>query len=513
MRWLALTPLFFLFILMVAPFTLASPAGEGTGRIEVVGAPVQVSALSIAPLSNPSGNTSSVDPCVWYLWKIELSDGDELKDIGKVAVFLHKDGALKGVWSEKQSQGALWSSIGDAWYEPDLASPSSWKAASEYVDPAQSSRPPLAETTGTWVFAIKLRRLSHYVSGGGWLFEAIVRDKGGNTARRMIRFSVNLYASLTVSSAISWHSSSGSANVSADNHPAIAYTSNARVDVKITATNPTNQYGDSFPASNIYVGRTANPANNDGIKLSSFLQDFQTDLAEDEAVSVESYWFVSVPAGTPTGTYTFTYTVDASFYALAQTLMPSFNLVFSDPFNSFNGTRWAKSSTSQYDPANVIAEAGALKVHVGTNRVGGETYSSSTYLYGSFRARMKVTPNGGVLSAFFLYEYPSENEMDAEFHTDLTSIYFVTYEGGVKTNMVKLALGFDASADYHEYRMDWYYGIVGFYADGVLVFSFFDAPTNALRIIFNSRSPSWLPQPPAESFLYADEVAVYAITP
>jgi hypothetical protein len=501
--------------LLPAYFQVGEVFGEeGTGHISVTGSPVSLTALAIAASSDPTGNVTGVDVDVWYLWKVTVSDPDGMSDIGKVALYVHKDGAPKGVWGVRQSQGALWTGIGDRWLEPDFAGVNAWQTAAEYMNPSQSSHPLLdGGTSGTWVFSLKLRSLSHYTANGGWLFDAIVRDKGGNTDRKVMRFDVNLHVALTIPASISWAASPTSANVTASNQPAVTtYTGNAKLRIRMRATDPVNQFGDTFPASNIYVGQTGNVANNDGVKLSSVFKDFGTELSDAESAAVGSYWFVTVPAGQPTGTYTFTYSVEMAFSSFGSTTPLEYALLFSEPFNSFNASRWVIANWApRCDPANVAVEAGNLKIKVRPDRAGGEAYTTSTYQYGSFRARIKISPNSGVHSALFLYDVATENEIDVELTSTTGKILFVTWDAAIRSNRVELPLSFDPSAEFHEYRIDWYYGIVDFYVDDALAYSFFDAPTNALTVRINSWSPTWLPPPSADSFSYADALEAYAI--
>jgi hypothetical protein len=86
------------------------------------------------------------------------------------------------------------------------------------------------------------------------------------------------------------------------------YTANAIVNIAVySSANPMNQYGDTFPLSYVYVGKTGNPANNDGVVLSTSSTVFYSNLPVAANSNVAMYWFISTPNPFTPGTYTFTY--------------------------------------------------------------------------------------------------------------------------------------------------------------------------------------------------------------
>jgi hypothetical protein len=215
---------------------------------------------------------------------------------------------------------------------------------------------------------------------------------------------VNLLISIVIPTSISWTASAGQANVTAAGMPfVIQYASNAIVKIQVKATNPTNSFGDTFSASNILIDDDADPATDTQTqKLTNAFVDWYPGLGVNYigGTTINAYWFVTVPAGQPTGTYTFTYSVEMAFSSFGSTTTLGYALLFSEPFNSFNASRWVIANWApRYDPANVAVEAGNLKIKVRPDRAGGEAYTTSTYQYGSFRARMKISPNSGVHSA------------------------------------------------------------------------------------------------------------------
>lgn len=70
--------------------------------------------------------------------------------------------------------------------------------------------------------------------------------------------------------------------------------------------------GGRIPLSNVYVGRFNTTSYNDGISLSTSYQDWKTQIPSSEGKNHSSYWFLSVPSGTPSGTYTFKFFIEVS---------------------------------------------------------------------------------------------------------------------------------------------------------------------------------------------------------
>jgi hypothetical protein len=98
----------------------------------------------------------------------------------------------------------------------------------------------------------------------------------------------------------------------------ITYKANAIVKFRISATDPTNTYGDSFAANNILIDDDNDPGTDVRCqKLSNSLTDWWTGLGVTSSGSQNAWWWVSIPTDQPTGTYTFTYTMDIAFESFA----------------------------------------------------------------------------------------------------------------------------------------------------------------------------------------------------
>ena len=103
---------------------------------------------------------------------------------------------------------------------------------------------------------------------------------------------------------------------------------------------------------------------------------------------------------------------------------------------------------------------------------GSEYRSRNFYHYGMYEVKMKAIKNDGVVSSFFTYTGPSDNnpwdEIDIEFlGKDTTKVqfnYFTNHE-------YVYDLGFDASEEFHEYGFEWLPDSITWYVDGIAVYT------------------------------------------
>lgn len=103
---------------------------------------------------------------------------------------------------------------------------------------------------------------------------------------------------------------------------------------------------------------------------------------------------------------------------------------------------------------------------------GGEYRSKDFYGYGRYEVRMKAIKNDGVVSSFFTYTGPSDNnpwdEIDIEIlGKDTTKVQFNYFTDGKGNHEYMYDLGFDASEDFHDYAFEWYEDKIVWYVDGV----------------------------------------------
>ncbi len=102
---------------------------------------------------------------------------------------------------------------------------------------------------------------------------------------------------------------------------------------------------------------------------------------------------------------------------------------------------------------------------------GGEFRSKNFYGYGRYEVSMKAIKNDGVVSSFFTYTGPSDNnpwdEIDVEIlGKDTTKVQFNYFTNGEGGHEYLYDLGFDASEGFHTYAFEWYSDKIVWYVDG-----------------------------------------------
>ena len=102
----------------------------------------------------------------------------------------------------------------------------------------------------------------------------------------------------------------------------------------------------------------------------------------------------------------------------------------------------------------------------------GEIQTTAKLGYGLYEARMKVATGSGLNTAFFTYigppmGVPEWDEIDFEFLGKNTHYVQAGYYRNGKAQPVKwISLGFDASADFHNYAIEWLPNKIRWYVDG-----------------------------------------------
>ena len=123
---------------------------------------------------------------------------------------------------------------------------------------------------------------------------------------------------------------------------------------------------------------------------------------------------------------------------------------------------------------------------------GGEFRSKKFYGYGRYEVSMKAIKNDGVVSSFFTYTGPSDNnpwdEIDIEFLGKDTSIvqfnYFTDSQGN---HEYVYELGFDASEDFHDYAFEWHPDKIVWFVDGKEVYAATEnIPSTPGKIMMNA---------------------------
>ena len=157
-----------------------------------------------------------------------------------------------------------------------------------------------------------------------------------------------------------------------------------------------------------------------------------------------------------------------------------------DPFDC----GWYKSQTDFKD--------GALTLTIDKDRSGKYNYAGAEYRttdfyhYGYYETSMQAIKNDGVVSSFFTYTGPSDDnpwdEIDIEvLGKDTTKVQFNYYTNGVGNHEYMYDLGFDASQGYHTYGFDWQPDHITWYVDGKAVYTANNnIPKTAGKIMMNT---------------------------
>ena len=106
---------------------------------------------------------------------------------------------------------------------------------------------------------------------------------------------------------------------------------------------------------------------------------------------------------------------------------------------------------------------------------GGEFRSQGFYGYGRYEVSMKPIKNDGVVSSFFTYTGPSDNnpwdEIDIEFlGKDTTKVQFNYFRDGKGGHEYLYDLGYDASQSFHTYGFEWHKDKIIWFVDGKEVY-------------------------------------------
>lgn len=162
---------------------------------------------------------------------------------------------------------------------------------------------------------------------------------------------------------------------------------------------------------------------------------------------------------------------------------------FYDEFDRFDGKRWYVSDNwsngdhqgCTWSRANLSVSRSRLLLVLDKARAGGarawrcaELRTVGRYGYGVYEARIRAAAGSGLNTAMFTYSGPPltpvHDEIDFEFlGKSPGSVQLNYYVAGAGGHESIPALGFDASAGFHDYAFVWKPGRIDWYVDGRLV--------------------------------------------
>jgi beta-glucanase (GH16 family) len=194
-------------------------------------------------------------------------------------------------------------------------------------------------------------------------------------------------------------------------------------------------------------------------------------------------------------------------------------------FNSFWDISTWGNSEQQYSKSNVSLDTAKgwvrLKINAspkGKIPVNGEIMSKrNNFLFGSYRAAIKFDNIPGGVVGWFVYRTTDDlHEIDVEYLTqDIKNIHFTLHHIQTSVDYKKRAISFDPTADFHEYRFDWYAGKVVYFIDGKKVDSLTnkvpDAACSILLNFWSANNPEWGgPAPTEDAYMYVDYMHYYS---
>jgi len=168
--------------------------------------------------------------------------------------------------------------------------------------------------------------------------------------------------------------------------------------------------------------------------------------------------------------------------------------------NMFNCT-WRKENVT-FNEGKMQLIINADSDPVSPPYFGGEYRSKDFYGYGRYEVSIKAIKNDGVVSSFFTYTGPSDNnpwdEIDIEIlGKDTEKVQFNYFTNGEGNHEYIHDLGFDASEDFHTYAFEWHKDKIVWFVDGVEVYSAEEnIPVTKSKIMMNAWNgtgvDSWL---------------------
>ncbi len=172
-----------------------------------------------------------------------------------------------------------------------------------------------------------------------------------------------------------------------------------------------------------------------------------------------------------------------------------------DNFDILDEQVWTTSSKklgrSQLNPENIEVTDGFLNIRLPANTLtGGEIVNQKAMTYGSYEIRMKLPEADSSITGFFLYAPPDYfYEIDIEIYNNKEGVILLTtYAEGEVQNEYIGELGFDPTADFHNYRFDYTKDGVAYYVDNQFIKEWKDGfpQKQEMQLMVNTWYPNWL---------------------
>lgn len=173
---------------------------------------------------------------------------------------------------------------------------------------------------------------------------------------------------------------------------------------------------------------------------------------------------------------------------------------YHEDFNAIDDTVWHSREgilgRTRLSSDNVFVEDDLLIIkHPEGTLDGGEIQTIDFVHFGSYEIKMKVPHAPTSITGFFLYKAPDyDYEIDIEiFNQSESEVWFTTYTGGAIVNEHKEPLGFDPTAGFNVYRIDYFPSYVAFFVNDVEYMRWHEGyPSESMYLMVNSWFPNWL---------------------
>jgi len=151
-----------------------------------------------------------------------------------------------------------------------------------------------------------------------------------------------------------------------------------------------------------------------------------------------------------------------------------------EPLDYWNTGVWQEADWTNggmfncgWRPNHISFSGGLMTIKLDNIYSYGKPYSSgeyrtlSTYNYGNFESNLKAVRASGTVTSFFLYTGSPWDEIDVEIlGKNPNQVQFNYFVNGVGGHEKVVNLGFDASAGFHKYRIEYGNGYINWYVDG-----------------------------------------------
>ncbi|MBN1191821.1 MAG: hypothetical protein JXA46_18865 [Dehalococcoidales bacterium] len=176
------------FVLVPSTVAQAAESGSSSGSFSVGGVAPNVTALEVYSNSACTTVAAAMTPQVIYYVKVSVTDANTLDDIKEVKLKIfydpnatHPDESTIAAGHEQTAAIFTWTKIGNAW-AVDAGAGTSWAAVS-----ASSVVPTMTESSGDWIFAVKLGKVAtESMSPNVWDLHARATDDADYTAGRYL---------------------------------------------------------------------------------------------------------------------------------------------------------------------------------------------------------------------------------------------------------------------------------------------------------------------------------------